>query len=128
MVFSSIDKLRNQVNRKQLRWGPCHTQKFWQENIILFDRDAANLDLMGKIVDCLKVKDDSVKAVACYDLGEFARFYPMGKEVLSRYDVKSKMAALMADQKASAEVKKEAITCFQKLLMKTWDPNEFSKN
>lgn len=31
-VYSSIDKLRNQVERGQLRWGPCHTEKFWQEN------------------------------------------------------------------------------------------------
>jgi len=28
-VFSSLEKLANQVNRKQLRWGPCHTEKFW---------------------------------------------------------------------------------------------------
>lgn len=28
-VFSSIEKFRNQVERKQLRWGPCHTETFW---------------------------------------------------------------------------------------------------
>lgn len=28
-VFSSLEKLANQVNRRQLRWGPCHTEKFW---------------------------------------------------------------------------------------------------
>jgi len=28
-IFSSLDKLKNQVTRKQLRWGPCHTEKFW---------------------------------------------------------------------------------------------------
>jgi hypothetical protein len=25
-VFSSIEKLKNQVNRGQLKWGPCHTE------------------------------------------------------------------------------------------------------
>ena len=28
-VFSSIDKLRKQVDRRQLRWGPVHTEEFW---------------------------------------------------------------------------------------------------
>ena len=37
-VFSSIEKFKNQVVRRQLRWGPCHTEKFWQENCILFDK------------------------------------------------------------------------------------------
>lgn len=34
----------------------------------------------------------------------------------------------MADQNVSAEVKKEAITCFQKLLMNSWNPEEFKGN
>jgi len=37
-VYSSIEKFKNQVERKQLRWGPCHTEKFWQENAYQFDR------------------------------------------------------------------------------------------
>jgi len=79
-VFSSIDKLRNQVNRGQLRWGPCHTEKFWQENFIMFDKQE-NLHLIKTIVDtCLNPEtDDKVKAVACFDLGEFCRFFPNGK-------------------------------------------------
>jgi len=120
-VFSSIDKLRNQVNRGQLRWGPCHTEKFWQENFILFDR-AENLQMIKKIVDdCLKPEvDDRVKAVACFDLGEFSRFYPNGKMILERHDVKKKMTELMQSKTVSSEVKKEAITCYQKLLMNSW--------
>ena len=79
-VFSSIDKFRNQVKRGQLRWGPCHTTEFWAENFILFDRQD-NLHLIKELVDnCLKKDaEDRVKAVACFDLGEFSRFFPNGK-------------------------------------------------
>ena len=69
---------------------------------------------MIKIIvdECLESKDDRVKAVACFDLGEFSRFYHHGKEFLERLNVKEKMTHLMRDKKVSAEVKKEAITCY----------------
>jgi hypothetical protein len=35
------------------------------------------------------------------------------------------MTKLMRDPKTSAEVKKEAITCYQKLLMTSWSSNDF---
>ena len=67
------------MTRLQLRWGPCHTEKFWQENAIYFDK-CENLQLITILVnDCLNSKDDRVKAVACFDLGEFSRFYHHGK-------------------------------------------------
>lgn len=78
----------------------------------MFDKQE-NLHLIEIIVnECLFSKDDRVKAVACFDLGEFCRFYPYGKELLERHNVKSKMANLMRDKDVSAEVKKEAITCY----------------
>ena len=85
-VFSSIDKLRNQVERRQLRWGPCHTEKFWQENFVLFD-SVENLQLIRNIVECLDVPDDRVRAVACFDLGEFARFFPRGRDFLDHESI-----------------------------------------
>lgn len=48
-VYSSIEKFRKQVERKQLRWGPCHTEKFWQENAYLFDNQD-NLKLINVMV------------------------------------------------------------------------------
>ena len=110
-VFSSIDKLKKQVSRRQLKWGPCHTEKFWQENINLFDK-AENLAIIKEIVACLSVENDTVKAVACFDLGEFAKFYHHGKQYLDKLEVKVKMAELMQAPNVGAQVKKEAITCY----------------
>lgn len=62
-------------------------------------------------------------AVACYDLGEFARFFPTGKIYLENQSVKAKIAELMAQKESSAELKKEAITCYQKMLMNSWSSN-----
>ena len=63
---------------------------------------------------------DSMKAVACYDLGEFARFFPMGKAYLEEKNAKVYIAELMSSPESSAELKKEAITAYQKLLMNAW--------
>lgn len=119
-VYSSIDKFKKQIERKQLRWGPCHTEKFWQENAYQFD-NADNLKLIEKLVkDCLESEDDTVKAVACFDIGEFSKYYAHGKRYLEKFNIRMLMTQLMANQTVSAEVKKEAITCYQKLLMGSW--------
>lgn len=94
--FSSMEKLKNQVGRRQLRWGPCHTEKFWQENHVFFD-NIDNLKIINILAnDCLLDEvENRVKAVACFDLGEFARYFPHGKDILERHNVKSKMTKLM---------------------------------
>ena len=61
-----------------------------------------------------------MKAIACYDLGEFARFVPMGKTILETKGANHYIAELMGNPNSSAELKKEAITAYQKLLMNAW--------
>lgn len=63
---------------------------------------------------------DQRKAVACFDLGEFARFFPSGKDFLEQRNTKTYLAELMSNQGSSAELKKEAITAYQKMLMHSW--------
>jgi V-type H+-transporting ATPase subunit H len=82
------------------------------------------LKLIDPLIECLS-RDDITKAVACFDLGEFCRFYSQGKGILERKDVKTKMANLMKNPNVSAQVKKEAITCYQKLLMGSWSSGAF---
>lgn len=35
-----------------------------------------------QLIELLKSEDKSVIAIACYDLGEFVRFYPSGKTIV----------------------------------------------
>lgn len=70
---------------------------------------------------------DRVKAVACFDLGEFAKYSTLGKKTLDGLHIRETLAALMQDPKSSAEVKKEAITCYQKILIdSSWTAGSFS--
>ena len=123
-AFSSIDKWKKEVNKRSLKWGPVHSEKFWQENHIYFN-EVENLDMMKVLVELLDHPDNKVKSIAAYDLGEFARYFPMGRQYLERLGVKEKIIQIMAIKDSSAELKKEAITCYQKLLMTSWNSSEF---
>lgn len=52
------------------------------------------------------------KAVVCFDLGEFARFFPQGRGFLEMNKAKDRLSALMTDPTSSPELKKEAITAY----------------
>jgi V-type H+-transporting ATPase subunit H len=126
-TFSSIEKFKKEVSGKRaLRWGPIHTEKFWQENFIFFN-DSDNLNLIKILFEMVTNVnlDDRSKAIACFDLGEFARFFPYGRRFLEELGLKSEIVKLMQRVGSSAELKKEAITCYQKLLMNTWSSTEF---
>ena len=108
-----------------------HTEKFWQTSFIYFN-DPENLECINILIDILRQRAsaqvdaaslDQMKAVACYDIGEFARFFPQGKEFLEERDTKAFLADLMGNPDSSAELKKEAITAYQKMLMHAWGQN-----
>ena len=103
---------------KTLRWGPVHTERFWQENFIHF-HDKDNLDLMKELVTLLEVENERTVAVALYDLGEFAKYFPFGRSYLDNLGIKQVIYDVM-QRSESAEIKKEAITCLQKLIVTSW--------
>lgn len=126
-TFSSIDKFKKEVGVKRtLRWGPIHTERFWQENAVAF-HEKENLDLIKVLVEIVTNVsiDDRVKAIACFDLGEFAKYFPYGRQFLDTLNLKTEIIKVMQRVGSSAELKKEAITCYQKLLMNTWTGGEF---
>lgn len=87
--FSSFEKWKKQVERRNLAWSPVHTEKFWQSAFIFFN-ESENLACINILIEILshpttsdnKDEVDTMKAIACYDLGEFARFYPLGRDYL----------------------------------------------
>jgi len=113
-VFSSIEKFKKEVGKRSFKWGPVHSEKFWQENCFQFHQKE-NLDLILILVDMVEPGnnvDDRSKAIACFDLGEFARFFQFGRQILERQNLKEKIIYLMGMKTSSAELKKEAITCY----------------
>lgn len=116
--FTSIDKFRKEIHLKILRWGPVHTERFWQENFIHF-HDKDNLDLIKDLVGLLEMENERTVAVALYDLGEFAKYFPFGRTYLDNLGIKPTIYEVM-QKSESAEIKKEAITCLQKLIVTSW--------
>lgn len=121
-AFSSIEKFKKEVAKRTFKWGPVHSEKFWQENCFHFN-EKENLDLIKILVQMVEPNnevDDRTKAICCFDLGEFARFFSFGRQILDQLGLKEKIIQLMGLKTSTAELKKEAITCYQKLLMNSW--------
>lgn len=63
-----------------LEWSPVHkSAKFWRENAVRLNERGQ--ELLRTLVHLLeKSNDPVVLAVACYDVGEYVRHYPRGKQ------------------------------------------------
>lgn len=103
-----------------------HTEKFWQTSFANFNI-SENLELIDKEIEYLRRHEgdhENVwcvrKAVICFDLGEFARYFPNGRTYLTMKGAKECINNIMKSNSATPELKKEAITAYQKILMKSW--------
>lgn len=125
MEFSSFDKWKKQVEKEKYTWSTVHTEKFWQQNFVAFHM-SDNLEFIKTQIAHLNSKALDVKsnaealAVICFDLGEFARFFPRGRDFVSQQGAKVPMMTLMQHKEATPELKREAITAYQKILMKSY--------
>jgi V-ATPase subunit H len=62
--------------------------------------------------------DEDVAAVACYDLGEFARHYPNGRAISKRLLARNVVMALIEHD--HPELQKQALSCISKMLVSNW--------
>lgn len=88
-----------------------------------------NLEYIRKEIDFLHRnankwdhETQTKKAVVCYDLGEFARFYAHGRDFCKAQGAKDALQAIFSpqDSKAIPDLKKEAISAYQKILMDSY--------
>ncbi|KAF7457091.1 putative vacuolar ATP synthase subunit 54kD [Cryptosporidium felis] len=116
--FSNFDRYCIELDKKKFKWSFLHTEKFWLENVMNFE--AEEFAAVKKLAHLLKTSDDpTTLAVACFDIGEFARLYPMGKQVLSKLNVKEVLMTLMTSP--NREISKEALLSIQKLMLNKWN-------
>lgn len=64
-------------------------------------------------------EDNETVAVACHDLGEFARFHRMGKRVVSNFG--GKLPLMERLNHSDERVQREALGAVQKLFVRRWD-------
>lgn len=76
-VLSSFEKYCREINSESMEWSAVHTERFWKENVLKFE--ANDYLIIRKLRILLTGKNTQNQAIACYDLGEFCRFYPRGR-------------------------------------------------
>lgn len=99
-----------------MTFGPCHTAKFWKENIKQTEKN--NFYVIKKLIDLLDSEDETTQAVACFDLGEFSRLHPFSKTILEQFEGKTKLMKII--EKESPIVRENALVAIQKLMINNW--------
>jgi V-type H+-transporting ATPase subunit H len=73
-----MERYTREVESGMLRWSTVHSTEFWRENVRRFEAD--NFKLIKALASVIESSVDTTSlAVACYDLGEFARFHTHGR-------------------------------------------------
>ena len=116
--LSNYDLYHSEVTSGNLTWTPAHRNEvFWRENIQRFDE--RNYQVVSKLIQLLADDDDTVREIACWDLGEFARFSPEGKRVIGKLGGKAKLMVNLAHK--NPKVSKAALLATQKLMVANWE-------
>jgi V-type H+-transporting ATPase subunit H len=118
-VLNSFELYKEEVMSGNLVWSLVHrSEKFWRENVGRFEEN--NFKVLGVLLELIRSSNNpQVLAIACYDLGEFVRFHPRGRKVLSKMDGKVDIMKLMTNP--DPEVQKHALLCVQKMMVHNWE-------
>jgi V-type H+-transporting ATPase subunit H len=116
---SNFNRYEREIKSKKLSWGFIHSEKFWTQNFLAFEKD--EFAVVKALVDVVSDDraDSTTLAVACHDIGEFARLHPSGKNVLARWP-RAKAAVMERMGHNDREVAREALLCVQKLMLNRW--------
>lgn len=116
--LSTFDQYHSEVMSGNLQWTPVHKNEiFWRENIGQFEHK--NYEIVAKLIELLGDEDDAIREIACYDLGQFARFSPEGKRVVVKLGGKNKLMLNLAHK--NPKVAKAALLATQKIMVANWE-------
>jgi len=118
-ALSTFDVFKQELQSGDLDWTPAHrSEKFWKENVHHFEED--NCKALRLLKEILAGSDNSlVLSVACFDVGEFARFHPRGRTLIQQMGLKVPLMKHMEDK--NADVRKQALLAVQKLMVTHWE-------
>nr|CAG4640767.1 EOG090X044C [Eulimnadia texana] len=117
--LSSFDEYATEVKSGRLEWSPVHkSEKFWRENAPRLVEK--NYELLKMLVRLLESNQDPlVLAVASFDIGEFVRHYPRGKNIIEQLGGKQLVMQLLSHE--DPNVRYEALLAVQKLMVHNWE-------
>ena len=123
-ILSSFERYEQEIRSSKLIWGPCHNESFWKKYSNKLEED--NYKLIRSLIALLDSKDPETQAVACYDIGEWSRFYPDAKSVIEKLNGKIKLMKMIDHH--DSDVKQHALNAVQKVLVKNWKGDSQSNN
>jgi len=117
VTLSSFEKYHAELTSGHLEWTPVHNDRFFRENIDRFGED--NGALLKLLLHLLDSQDELTVEVACYDVGEVARFHQDGRRMVAKFDGKKKLMEKMTS--ANPKIAKQALLAVQKLMVHNWE-------
>lgn len=144
--LSRFDVYKSEVETGRLQWGLVHTEKFFRENAKYMEGSKGDFALVKvsqilrsttdsearsttltkllhylsqRLISLIKTSsDDDIVSIACYDLGEFVRFYPNGRLVAKSLGARE--VVLLATEHPNPDVQTQALLCISKILVQNW--------
>jgi len=117
--MSRWEVYKNEVESGHLQWGSTHTEMFFKENARMMEGKDADFKLVKVLIALLSSKDDEIAAIACYDIGEFVRFYPNGRAIAKRLGAKELVMPLIEHE--NVELQRHALQCVSKMMVQNWE-------
>ena len=68
---------------------------------------------------CYLVCFQAIVCIALYDIGEFTRFYPNGRVVVSRLGAKDTIMQMMSSD--NADIQRHTLQCISKIMVTNWE-------
>jgi len=117
IALSSFERYQAEVLSGHLEWSPVHNPQFWRENSTKFEEKS--FAIIESLIKLLVVGDELTIEVACYDIGEFARFHPDGKKFLQANNRKKFLMDKLSHK--NPQIARQALTAVQKLMVTKWE-------
>ncbi|XP_065352554.1 V-type proton ATPase subunit H isoform X2 [Cloeon dipterum] len=117
--LSSFDEYATELKSGRLEWSPVHkSAKFWRENAGRLNEK--NYELLHILIKILETSRDPLKlSVASFDIGEYVRHYPRGKNIIEQLGAKQLVMQLLGHE--DYNVRYEALLAVQKLMVHNWE-------
>ena len=115
-LLSNFERYCRELETRKLHWSFLHSEKFWRENYTYFEEN--EFMAVKRLTLLLRSEDPVTAAVACFDIGEFARLHPMGKKIVRNIKAKEMVIFLMSHK--NRDVSREALLCVQKIMLDHW--------
>lgn len=116
--MSRWDIYEVEVNSGYLAWGILHTEKFFKENHQKLEGLDGNFHILKRLIALTTCNDDDIAAIACYDIGEFVRYYPNGRLIAKQLGAKDTIMRLINHD--NIELQRHALQCVSKIMVQNW--------